>query len=303
MKLSKWTIVLLGISILAASAHAQEFVGTLKKIKDSGSISLGVNESSIPFSYLDNKQSYQGYTVDLCMIIAAKIKDRLGLKSLDIKMQPITSSTRIPLIVNGTVDITCGSSANTFERQKQVSFSSTIFIGNSSFVSKKSSKINSLEDLKGKTVVSTSGSSDIKQAADISKDLNLGLNIIVGPDHSNSFLMMETDRAAAFFMTDILVAGLVANSKSPDSYSIHIIDTLPVEAWALIIRRDDPQFKKLVDDALAEKFKSGEINRLYTKWFQSSLPTLNINLNIPMSKKLKAAIANPTDSGDPKHYN
>jgi len=303
MKLSKWTIVLLGISILAASAHAQEFVGTLKKIKDSGSISLGVNESSIPFSYLDNKQSYQGYTVDLCMIIAAKIKDRLGLKSLDIKMQPITSSTRIPLIVNGTVDITCGSSANTLERQKQVSFSSTIFIGNSSFVSKKSSKINSLEDLKGKTVVSTSGSSDIKQAADISKDLNLGLNIIVGPDHSNSFLMMETDRAAAFFMTDILVAGLVANSKSPDSYSIHIIDTLPVEAWALIIRRDDPQFKKLVDDALAEKFKSGEINRLYTKWFQSSLPTLNINLNIPMSKKLKAAIANPTDSGDPKHYN
>lgn len=303
MKLSKWTIVLLGISILAASAHAQEFVGTLKKIKDSGSISLGVNESSIPFSYLDNKQSYQGYTVDLCMIIAAKIKDRLGLKSLDIKMQPITSSTRIPLIVNGTVDITCGSSANTLERQKQVSFSSTIFIGNSSFVSKKSSKINSLEDLKGKTVVSTSGSSDIKQAADISKDLNLGLNIIVGPDHSNSFLMMETDRAAAFFMTDILVAGLVANSKSPDSYSIHIIDTLPVEAWALIIRRDDPQFKKLVDDVLAEKFKSGEINRLYTKWFQSSLPTLNINLNIPMSKKLKAAIANPTDSGDPKHYN
>ena len=218
MKLLKWTTFLFSASLIAASAHAQEFVGTLKKIKDSGSISLGVNEASIPLSYLDNKQSYQGYTVDLCMIIAAKIKDRLGMKTLDINMKPITSSTRIPLIVNGTVDITCGSSANTLERQKQVSFSSTIFIGNSSFVSKKASKINSLGDLKGKTIVSTSGASDIKQAADLSKELNLGLNILVASDHSNSFLMMETDRAAAFFMTDILVAGLVASSKSPDSY-------------------------------------------------------------------------------------
>lgn len=303
MKLLKWTTFLFSASLIAASAHAQEFVGTLKKIKDSGSISLGVNEASIPLSYLDNKQSYQGYTVDLCMIIAAKIKDRLGMKTLDINMKPITSSTRIPLIVNGTVDITCGSSANTLERQKQVSFSSTIFIGNSSFVSKKASKINSLGDLKGKTIVSTSGASDIKQAADLSKELNLGLNILVASDHSNSFLMMETDRAAAFFMTDILVAGLVASSKSPDSYSIQIIEQLPVEAWGLIVRRDDPQFKKLVDDTLAETFKSGEINRLYTKWFQSTLPTLGINLNIPMSKKLKAAIANPTDSGDPKTYN
>jgi len=301
MRLFAWTIAVASACCFGSS-HAQELTGTLKKIKETGSITLGVRESSIPFSYLDDKQAFRGYSIDLCARITAEIQRRLGLKTLDVKLQPITSATRIPLMTNGTIDLTCGSDANTLDRQKQVAFSYTTFIGNSSFVAKKSSKVNSVNDLKGKTVVSTSGSTDVKQITDLSKERDLGLKVVVGPDHGASFAMMETGRATAFVITDILAASQLANAKNPGDFAITIIDEIPVEPWALMMRKDDPAFKALVDGVLADTFKSGEIKKLYATWFQSPLPTLNVNLGIAMSKKLQNAVAIPNDSGDPKDY-
>jgi glutamate/aspartate transport system substrate-binding protein len=300
----KWNSYVVGLcaGLTLLSASAQELTGTLKKIKETGTITLGVRESSIPFSYLDDKQAFRGYSIDMCSKIVAAVQKQLGLPSLNVKMQPITSATRIPLMVNGTIDITCGSDANTVDRQKQVAFSWTTFVGNEAMVSKKSANINTAQDLKGKTVVSTSGSTDIKHINDLNKARDLGMKVTLGPDHAASFLALETGRADVFIMTDILIASLVANSKAPNDYNIKVVDEMPVEPWALMMRRDDPAFRKVVNDVIAQTFGSGEINQLYAKWFQSPLPYLNINLNIPMSAKLKAVIAKPSDSGDPKDY-
>lgn len=290
------------VGIIPLSVAAQDLSGTLKKIKDSGVITLGVRESSIPFSYMDDEQNYQGYSIEICKRITQRIQETLGGDELDVRMLPVTSATRIPLMVNGTIDITCGSDANTLERQKQVAFSYTTYVGHASFVSKKDSGITSIEDLKGKVVASTSGTTDVQLLADLNDEKDLGMSITVGPDHINAFMMMDTGRASAFAMTDILVASLIANARNPDDYSMYLIDALPVEPWSLMLRRDDPQFKELVDGVLGDLFETGEINQLYNTWFESELPSLGINLNIPMSARLEHAIANPTDSGNPDDY-
>lgn len=301
MKASKLFTVLIGAGLIIGSAQAQELTGTLKKIKDTGTIVLGVRDSSIPFSYLDDKQSYQGYSIDLCMRAVKSIQKELGLTSLNVRMNPVTSATRIPLMANGTVDLECGSTTNNIERQKQVSFAPTTFVTATRLLAKKSSNINSLEDLKGKTIVSTSGTSNLKLLTQLNGERNLGMNILTAKDHAEAFLMVETGRAAAFGMDDILLASLAASSKSPADYTI-TKDALSVEPYALMMRRDDPAFKKAVDNAIIGTFKSGEINKIYDKWFQSPIPPKGINLSIPMSDPLKAAIANPTDSGDPAVY-
>lgn len=301
MKTSKLFTVLIGAGLMVGIAQAQELTGTLKKIKDTGTIVLGVRDSSIPFSYLDDKQSYQGYSIDLCMKAVRAIQKELGMTSLNVRMNPVTSATRIPLMANGTVDLECGSTTNNIERQKQVSFAPTTFVTATRLLAKKSANINSLEDLKGKTVVSTSGTSNLKLLTQLNGERNLGMNILTAKDHAEAFLMVETGRAAAFGMDDILLASLAASSKSPADYTI-TKDALSVEPYALMMRRDDPAFKKAVDNAIIGTFKSGEINKIYEKWFQSPIPPKGINLNIPMGEPLKAAMASPTDSGDPAVY-
>ena len=300
MKATKLVIALLTIGFAGAMAHAQD-TGTLKKIKDTGSITLGVRDSSIPFSYLDDKQSYQGYSVDLCMKVVAAVQKHLGLASLNVKMNPVTSATRIPLMANGTIDLECGSTTNNLEREKQVAFAPTTFVTANRLLTKKSSNIKSLDDMKGKTIVSTSGTSNIKQVTALNSERNLGMNVQPAKDHAEGFLMVETGRATAFAMDDILLAALASSSKAPTDYVI-TNDALSVEPYALMLRRDDPEFKKVVDGAIVGLFKSGEINRIYHKWFQSPIPPKGINLNVPMSPALKNAIANPTDSGDPAAY-
>jgi glutamate/aspartate transport system substrate-binding protein len=302
MKLSKFIAVLIGAGTIAATAitHAQES-GTLKKIKDTGTITLGVRDSSIPFSYLDDKQSYQGYSIDLCMKIVAAVQKQLGLPSLNVKMNPVTSATRIPLMANGTVDLECGSTTNNLERQKQVAFAPTTFVTANRLLAKKSSNINSLADMKGKALVSTSGTSNLKQVTALNAERNLGMRIMPAKDHAEGFLMVETGRAAAFAMDDILLASLAVSSKSPNDYTI-TKEALSVEPYGIMLRRNDPAFKKVVDSAIQNVFKSGEINKIYAKWFQSPIPPKGITLNVPMSDELKAVIAKPTDSGDPAAY-
>lgn len=300
MKLAKLFAVLVGAGVIAGAAQAQE-TGTLKKIKETGVITLGVRDSSIPFSYLDDKQSYQGYSIDLCFKIVTAVQKQLGLTSLDVKLNPVTSATRIPLMANGTIDLECGSTTNNIERQKQVSFAPTTFVTANRILSKKSSNINTLADLKGKTVVSTSGTSNLKQLTTLNADQNLGINIITAKDHAEAFLTVETGRAAAFVMDDILLASLAASSKSPADYQISK-EALSVEPYGIMLRKDDPAFKAVVDKAISNVLTSGDINRIYHKWFLQPIPPKNISLNWPISDQFKAAIAKPTDSGEPSAY-
>lgn len=296
MKLLKLAGVLVGASVLMSSVHAEEFTGRLKKIKDSGTLTLGVRDSSIPFSYLDDKQSYQGYSIDLCLKAATAIQKKLGLTSLNIKMVPVTSATRIPLIANGTTDISCDSATNNQERWNQVAFSVTEFVTANKFLSKKSANLKTLDDLKGKTVVSTSGTSNLKQITALNAERNLGMNILAAKDHAEAFLMVETGRAAAFVMDDILLSSLAANSKAPADYQVSS-EALSVEPYGLILPKGDNDFKKVVDEALTVVYKGDDIKKIYAKWFQSPIPPKGVNLNVPMSPQLQAVLAKPTEIG------
>jgi len=288
-------------SLFSAQAFAQDLTGTLKKIKDTGTITLGHRESSVPFSYYDDKQQVIGYAMDLCSRIVDAVKRDLKLAKLEAKLNPVTSATRIPLMANGTVDLECGSTTNNLDRQKQVAFTITHFVTANRFVSKLSSKFKTVDDLKGNTIVSTSGTTNIKQITEINSQKNLGLNILTAKDHAEAFLMVETDRAAAFVMDDILLFSLVATSKSPKDYVISA-DALSVEPYGIMLRRDDPAFKKVVDAAMVAIYKSGAINAIYDKWFLKAIPPKGVNLNLPMSAALKKVVVNPTDSGDPAAY-
>jgi glutamate/aspartate transport system substrate-binding protein len=283
----------------AAPAAAQE--GTLKKIKDSGSITIGHRDASIPFSYYDDKQQPVGYSLEICTRVVDALKAELKVPKIDVKYQLVTSANRIPLMANGTIDLECGSTTNNLERQKQVWFAVTTFVTANRLVAKKASNIQKLDDMKGKTIVSTAGTTNIKQITELNAQRNLGMNILSANGHSEAFLMVEAGRAVAFAMDDILLAGLVANSKNPGDFAI-APEALSVEPYGMMVRKDDPAFKKAVDSAIVALFKSGEINRIYDKWFLKPIPPKGIVMNVPMSAQLKKVIANPTSSGDPKDY-
>jgi len=274
---------------------------TLKKIKETGVITIGHRDTSIPFSYYDDKQQVVGYAMDICMKVVDAVKANLKMSKLEVKLNPVTSATRIPLMANGTIDLECGSTTNNLERQKQVAFATTHFVTANRFVSKKSANLKTVDDLKGKTVVSTSGTTNIKQATEINTDKKLGMNIIAAKDHAESFLTVDTGRAVAFFMDDILLYSLVANSRNPSEWVISA-DALSVEPYGIMMRKDDPEFKKVVNGAINALYKSGEINKIYAKWFLAPVPPKGINLNVPMSEPFKKVVAKPTDSGDPKDY-
>lgn len=301
MRLRFLLLTVAASTVIAGPAFTQELTGTLKKIKDTGVITLGHRESSVPFSYYDDKQKVIGYAMDLCNRIVEAVKKDLKLPKLEVKLNPVTSATRIPLMANGTIDLECGSTTNNLERQKQVAFTITHFVTANRFVSKIASKLKTVDDLKGKTVVSTSGTTNIKQITEINAQKNLGMNILTAKDHAEAFLMVETDRAAAFVMDDILLYSLVAISKSPKDYVISA-NALSVEPYGIMLRRDDPAFKKVVDAAMIATYKSSAINAIYDKWFLKPIPPRGVNLNVPMSAAFKKVVAHPTDSGDPAAY-
>ena len=290
------------IALSACPAMAQELTGTLKNIKDTGAITLGFRDSSIPFSYLDENQKPVGYAMDICYKIVDAVKKELKLDKLEVKLNPVTSATRIPLMANGTVDLECGSTTNNAERQKQVSFTNTHFLTASRFVSKKSSNIKSIDDLKGKSVVSTSGTTNIKQLNEANAARNLGINIIPAKDHAEAFLMVESDRAVAFVMDDILLASFVASSKDPEAYVISTDAFSKPEPYGIMVRKDDAPFKKVVDAATAALYQSGEAAKIYNKWFMEKIPPKGLNLKVPLGPELKNEFAHPSDSPDPDSY-
>ncbi|MFA5597138.1 MAG: amino acid ABC transporter substrate-binding protein [Pusillimonas sp.] len=296
---------LLSVVFVATMAFASlspvQAQSRLDKIKESGQVTLGYRESSIPFSYLDGEQQPVGYSMDICHAIVDAVKAHLGLAQVNVRPVPVTSSTRIPLVANGTVDMTCGSATNNAQRQEQVSFAPTTFVTATRFASLKSSGFNDLPDLKGKTVVSTAGTSNLRWLTQANAEQNLGLRIITAKDHSEAFLTVSSGRAAAFFMDDILLAGLVANSRYADDWAISK-NAYTIEPYGIILPRNDPEFKAVVDTAVKALMQDGRLDAMYKKWFLQPIPPRNINLNWPMTPELKHVFQNPTDSPDPAAY-
>src|ERR1043165_231328 len=286
----------------ASQAQAEDLTGTLKNIKDTGAITLGFRDSSIPFSYLDENQKPVGFAMDICYKIVDAVKKELKLDKLEVKLNPVTSATRIPLMANGTIDLECGSTTNHSERPKQVRFTNTHFLTASRYVSKKANKIGQIDDLKGKSVVSTAGTTNIKQLTEANAERKLGVNIIPAKDHAEAFLMVETDRAVAFVMDDILLASLVAGSKAPDDYVISKDAFSKPEPYGIMLRKDDPAFKKVVDAATAALYTGGEGQKIYDKWFTQKITPKGLNLNYPISSELQNEFAKPSDSPDPDSY-
>lgn len=274
---------------------AQE-AGTLKKITETKTLTIGYRESSVPFSYLDGNQKPVGYSMDLCAKVVDSVKAKLKMPDLKVDYQPVTSANRIPLLQNGTIDMECGSTTNSVKRQEQVSFGYSTFVTNVKVVVKKSSGIKSLADLNGQPIATTSGTTSVQLIKQHEKGAHIDFKEVYGKDHAESFLLLSSDRAKAFVMDDILIAGLIANSANPSDYTF-LSEVLRTEPYGIMLRKDDAGFKAVVDQTLAGLMKSGEVTKLYTKWFQAAIPPKNINLNFPMSPELKAAIASPNDKG------
>jgi glutamate/aspartate transport system substrate-binding protein len=289
--------VILGFWLVAAGLEVQaedQLTGTLKKIKDNGSISVGHRESSIPFSYYDDKNQVIGYSEDLVMMVVDAVKQKLNMPNLQVKMIPVTSQNRIPLIQNGTVDIEAGSTTNNLERQEQVAFSDTMFIIGTRLLVKKDSGINDFADLKGKNVVVTAGTTSERLIREMNQKQNMQINIISAKDHGESFLTLQSGRAVAFMLDDALLAGERAKAKKPDDWVI-VGTPQSKEAYGMMLPKGDTQFKALADDTIAKAETSGEAAKLYQKWFQSPIPPKGLNLNLPLSDDMKALFSSPND--------
>ena len=284
-----------GVSIgLAPRAESQDLEGTLKKVRENGGITIGHRDSSIPLSYLDDKLQPVGFSIELCKHVVEAVKAKLGLANLNVKYNPVTSATRIPLVANGTVDIECGSTANMSSRQKQVGFSYTFFVPQFKWIARANRDIKGADDLRGKTVAVTAGTNTALFVNKMNNEEKLGMTIMQGKDHAESFLLVETGRAGAWMEDDILIAGFRANAKNPADFML-LDKAYPSDPYALMLRKDDRQFKTLVDATLADLMRSGEFEKLYTRWFERPIPPRDINIQLPMSDALKRTVKEPND--------
>ncbi|WP_191921973.1 amino acid ABC transporter substrate-binding protein [Pantoea agglomerans] len=294
MQLRKVALSLLLISAAAGAAQAEDLSGTLKKINDNGVIVVGHRESSVPFSYYDNQQKVVGYSQAYSNAIVEAIKAKLNKPDLQVKMIPITSQNRIPLLQNGTYDYECGSTTNNLERQKQAAFSDTIFVIGTRLLVKKDGPIKDFADLKGKTVVVTSGTTSEVLLHKLNDEQKLDLRIISAKDHGDSFRTLETGRAVAFVMDDALLAGERAKAKKPDNWEI-LGTPQSKEAYGCMLRKDDPQFKALVDETIAKAQTSGQAEKWFDTWFKQPIPPKNLNMNFELSDDMKALFKTPND--------
>jgi glutamate/aspartate transport system substrate-binding protein len=268
--------------------------GTLKKIKDSGTATMGVRESSGGLSFTTGDGKFAGFHVELCQRVLADVQKQLGLAKLDIKYQPVTSQNRIPLVQNGTVDIECGSTTNNAARQKDVAFAVTTFVEEVRIAVKANSGITSIAQLNGKNVSTTTGTTSVQHLRKHERATGMDFKEIYGKDHADSFLLLESGRADAFIMDGQILAGSIAKAKNPADFKI-VGEVLSVEPIAIMLRKDDPAFKKAVDDSLKALIKSGEMTKIYDKWFMQPIPPTNTRIGLPASEATKAAWANPND--------
>ena len=279
-----------GLSVAAAGVHAE----TLEKVAATGRITVAYREAAVPFSYLLGPHKAVGFSVDLTEAIVDDVRSRLKQPGLKVEYIPVTGQNRIPLLVNGTYDLECGSTTNTSMRGKEVAFSINFFYAGTRLLTKRDSGINGYADLAKKTVASTAGSTNEKVVRKHGADNNIDVQMISGKDYADALQLVENDRASALALDDVLLFGLRANSRNPSSLEI-VGDTLQVEPYACMVRKDDAEFKKLVDGTITRLMKSGEFTRLYKKWFESPIPPAGVNLNMPMSEPLRANIKTRSD--------
>jgi ABC-type amino acid transport substrate-binding protein len=289
---ARW--ILSFMAVVGSAAATAQTPATLDKVKASGSITVAYREASIPFSYLDDKAQPTGFGWEICGKIVDEVRKATGRADLKVQTQAVTSGNRIPLLTNGTVDIECGSTTNNSERQKQVAFAINYFYTGTRFLVKAGAPVKSLDDLKGKQVVSTTGTTNFRVIRNLNEEKKLSIDLLGAKDHAESMLLVQTDRALAFAMDDILLYGLKASAANPAEYAV-VGDPIQVEPYAIMLRRDDPAFKKLVDSTITGLVKSGEFTKLYKKWFQSPIPPKGINLNAPMSQDLLDNLKNLSD--------
>ena len=293
---------MLATMLFAAPAMAADLTGTLQKIKETNTITLGVRDSSVPFSYLDDQQKPVGYAIAICGAIVDAVKKDLNLPDLKVQTVSVLSSNRIPLMANGTIDLECGSTTNNAERQKQIWFTNTHYLTASRFVAKKSAHLTDIAALAGKTVVSTAGTTNMVQLNQVNAARKLGINVVVAKDHAEGFLMVETDRAAAFVMDDIILASFIASAKDPSAYVLGDEAFSAAEPYGIMLRKDDAPFKALADKATADFYASPAGKANYAKWFQTAIPPKGLNLNTPMTAGILNAYAHPSDNPDPASY-
>ena len=294
MKLLPKTGFVLIAALFAASAHAQDLTGTLKKIKDSGTITLGTRESSGALAYTLGDGKYVGFHTEMSEKIAKDIQRHLKMAKLDVKFQPVTSQNRIPLVQNGTVDLECGSTTNNAARQKDVAFAMTTYVEEGRIVVKAASPIKGIADLNGKTVATTTGTTSVQTLRKNKRAANMDFKEVFGKDHADSFLLLESGRADAFVMDGQILAGLVSKSKNPADFKI-LGEVLSVEPIACMMRKDDPAFQKAVDNSIKAMVKSGDLAKMYDKWFVQPIPPSNTKVGLPLSDATKNAWNNPND--------
>jgi glutamate/aspartate transport system substrate-binding protein len=279
---------------LSTVARADEASPTLEKVRRTGILSLGHRESSIPFSYYDDRQQVVGYSHELMLLAVEAVQRELKLARLQVKLTPVTSQNRIPLVQNGTIDLECGSTTNNLERQRQVAFSNTIFIVSTRLLTRKDSGIGDFPALAGKNVVTTAGTTSERLLRKLNEEKGLRMNVISARDHGEAFLILESGRAAAFMMDDALLAGEMAKARRPRDW--HIVGTPQSrEAYGCMLRKDDAGFKRVVDDAIAEAMRSGAAEKLYRKWFQAPIPPKGLNLDLPLGDDMKELFRHPND--------
>lgn len=295
-------LVLAHVLLLAsfATAAPAQTSPTLRKIEASGVVSIGYRDSSVPFSYLDDRQRPVGYSMALCDRIVDAIKRRLGVQHLERRLVPVNSATRIPLVANGSVDLECGVTTNTLERQRQVSFSLTTFVAASRLASRRQAPVMRLEDLRERTVTSTVGTTSLRHLQELYTK-GLPMRIVAARDDPDAFRLLESGRVSAYAMDDVLLYGTIAGSSRPQDFVVSD-EALSVEPYAIMLPKDDVEFKRLVDSALVELLRSGEILTLYRRWFQSPIPPHGTQLGMPMSAAMKRIVERPTDSADPAQY-
>ena len=295
-------LTMLAAVLITIPAHASELTGTLQKVKETNRIVLGFQEASVPFSYLDGNQKAIGYAVDICMKIVDAVKRELKLSSLDVETSPVTSSNRIPLMMNGTVDLVCSATTNNAERQRQVAFTNSHFLSATRFAARKSDNITAIDQLKGKPVVAVAGSTNMVQLNQVNAARNLGITPLAAKDQAEAFLMLETGRAAAYVLDDVQLAVAIARSKDPAAYVISEEAFSKAEPYGIMLRKDDAPFKAVADRTTAELYRSPEIEAIYKKWFEAPVPPHGLNFKTPMTAVLRKAFANPSDSPDPTSY-
>ncbi len=289
----KITLLAAAALLTAGVAHAQA-TDTLAKIKASGTATMGVRESSGALSYTLGDGKFTGYHVEVCNRVMADVQKALGLAKLDVKYQPVTSQNRIPLVQNGTVDIECGSTTNNATRQKDVSFAVTTYVEEVRIAAKAASGITSLAQLNGKKVATTTGTTSVQLLRKHEKATGVSFDEVLGKDHADSFLLLETGRADAFVMDGAILAGLISKSKAPADYRI-VGEVIAVEPIAIMMRKDDPAFKKAVDDSIKSMISNGDMAKLYDKWFNQPIPPTNTKVGLALSDATKAAWASPND--------